>query len=131
MPNPSEINPYLLAALACDSGSTDPSTHKKNLIGIFDSIAATAFPMSRPVMLYIKFTDAEGYYPVRIELVKVATGEVGPWLEGDITINDRLVATELLISFEDAEFPEPGRYEFRIKMSNRFLGNITIDATQL
>lgn len=127
---PSNITPFLVAALICDVAVEDPGTGKKNLIGIFDHVEAAAFPTARPMSLYLKMTDGEGYYPIEIDYVFVNTGELLGQVAGEIEIRDRTDSVDLCISLPPAPIPQPGRYEFRIKASGMFLGNTFIDVVE-
>lgn len=127
---PSPVVPFLVAFLVCDAGSEDPDTGKKNLIGIFDRLWVATFPTQRPVTLYIKITDAEGHYPIDIEYVQVSSSRVLGKGEGELTISDRTVSQDLLVSLPPMPIPGPGRYEFRLKMAGYFLGNAFFDAGQ-
>ena len=121
------MTPFLVAALVCDVAVEDLNTGKKNLIGIFNQVSGDSFPTARMLSLYIKMTDAEGYYPIEIDYVFVNTGEILGQATGEIEILDRKESVDLYISFPPVPFPCPGRFEFRIKASSMFLGNTFID----
>ena len=127
---PSNIIPFLVAALVCDVAVADPSTGKKNLIGVFNLVGSVAFPTARPMSLYIKMTDGEGYYPIEVDYAFVDTGEILITATGEIEIEDRTDSTDLYIPFPPVPMPYPGRYEFRIKAGGKFLGNAFIDVVQ-
>ena len=127
---PSNITPFLVAALLCDAAVADPTTGKKNLIGIFDRVNVTKFPTQRPITLYLKVTDAEGYYPIEIEYVYVNSGEVLGQVTGEMQARDRTISSDLYISLPPIPIPKAGRYEFRVKASNMFLGNAFMDVIQ-
>lgn len=48
--------------------------------------------------------------------------------ERELTIADRTVSQDSLVSPPPMPVPEPGRYEFRLKMAGYFLGNAFFDA---
>ena len=127
---PSNVIPFLVAALICDVAVEDPSTSKKNLIGIFDYAEADGFPTSRSMSLYIKMTDGEGYYPIEIDYVLVNTGEVLGQATDEIEIENRTDSIDFYITFQQVPMPRTGRYEFRIKASGMFLGSAFIDVAQ-
>ena len=127
---PSKITPFLIAALICDVAVADPSTGKKNLIGIFDRIHVGKFPAQRAMSLYLKMTDAEGYYPIEIDYVFVNTGRVLGQVKGEMEARDRTISTDIYLPLPPLPIPEEGRYEFRVKASGMFLGNAFIDAVQ-
>ena len=127
---PSQVVPFLVATLVCDTGCTDPSTQKKSLIGIFDRIVIGSFPSSRQVSLYFKVTDAEGYYPIGIEYANSDDNEVLATGNGELTVPDRNAFRDMLVALPRLPIPKPGRYEFRIKMSGFFLGNAVLEVIQ-
>lgn len=90
----SQVPPLLIAALICDAGVADPSTGKKNLIGIFDNLSAPKFPVHREVTLYFKVTDAEGHYPVEIEFVDTSDGKVLAQVSGAVDAPNRLASLD-------------------------------------
>lgn len=127
---PSKIIPFLIATLICDVAVADPTTGKKTLVGIFDRIYVSKFPTQRPMSLYLKMTDAEGYYPIEIEYVYVNTGEVLVRVAGEMEARDRTLSSDIYIPLPPLPIPKDGRYEFRVKAGNMFLGNAFMDAVQ-
>lgn len=119
-----------MAFLVGDAGSQDPDTGKKNLIGVFDQSNAGTFPALPPVTLYIKITDAEGHYPIEMEYVQVSSNRALGKGERELTIADRTNSQGSLVTPPPMPVPEPGRYEFRLKMAGYFLGNAFFDAVQ-
>lgn len=126
----SQVTPFLVAALVCDTAAVDPNTNKKSLIGIFDRLNVNEFPTQHPASVYFKITDAEGRYSVRIRYVRTATGEILANSEGEVTILDRLVSSDYLVSFGAIPVPEAGRYEFQIWANGMFLGTTFVDTVQ-
>lgn len=124
----SNVVPVLVAALVCDVAVADPSTRKKNLIGIFDRIHIGKFPTQRPISLYVKITDADGYYQTEIKYVQVSSGKLMAEARGELQANNKLASPEILIHFPPLPIPEEGRYEFQIWANNMFLGTTFIDA---
>lgn len=124
----SKVVPVLIAALVCDIAAADPSTGKKNLIGIFDRLNVGSFPTGRPMSVYIKVTDAEGDYELELKFVQVSTGRVIAGAEGALHSNNRLASVDMLVHFPPLPIPEAGRYEFQIWANNMFLGSAFLDA---
>ena len=127
---PSEVVPLLVAVLVCDTAVVDPSTGKKSLIGIFDTVHAATFPTMRAISLYFKVVDAEGFYEFAVRYVQVDSGEVLAQAVGDLMANDRLVPSDLYLSFPPLPMPAIGRYEFQIWANSMFLGSTSIRAVQ-
>ena len=126
----SEVVPLLVAALVCDVAVADPSTGKKNLIGVFDQIRVEEFPAARPVSLYFKIADAQGRYDFDVRYVQADTDEILARAEGKMFASDRLASSDLYLPFPPLSIPNPGRYEFQIWANTMFLGSTFIDAIQ-
>ena len=124
----SQVVPVLVAALVCDAAVADPSTGKKTLVGIFDRVNVGQFPTQRPMSLYLKVTDAEGYYDIEVRYVQVGLGQVLAEAKGEIHSNNRLISLDLNIEFPPLPIPDKGRYEFQIWANSMFLGATFIDA---
>lgn len=122
----SKVPPFFLAVLVCDEAMRDRRTGKTSLIGIFDRITVATFPTSRPMSLYMRLIDAEGYYQMRIEFVHADKDVLLTRVEGTINSPDRSVALEAIYQTPPLPIPEPGRYEFRIHANNMYLGNAAI-----
>jgi hypothetical protein len=126
----SQVVPLLVAALVCDVAVADPSTGKKNLIGIFDRLIVGGFPTQRPVSLYIKLTDAEGLYRFQVRYVQAGSDmELGRG-EGEFRAIDRRASLDLHMTFPPLPIPTEGRYEFQVWANSMFLGSTFIDAVQ-
>jgi hypothetical protein len=124
----SNVVPVLVAALVCDVAVADPSTNKKNLIGIFDRINVGKFPTERQMSLYMKVTDTEGDYDTEVRYLQVSSGKVLAKAEGKLHSENRLASIELIIQFPPLLIPEEGRYEFQVWANSMFLGATFIDA---
>jgi hypothetical protein len=128
---PSRVPPHLVAALVCDTSATDPSTGKKSLIGVFTTLFSSIFPTSRALTLYLKVADGEGFYPLKIQFLRSEDERVLAEAEGDVTCPARTQAVDFLVPFPPLVFEEPGRHEFRILMSEMYVGRAVLDAHKL
>lgn len=124
----SQVVPLLVAALVCDVAVADPSTGKKNLIGIFDRVHAESFPTQRPVSLYLKVTDAEGRYEISVKYVQANSGKMLAEATGEMVVGDRLVSSDFYLPLPPLPMPDEGRYEFQVWANAMFLGSTFIDA---
>lgn len=127
-PPPSEVVPLLLAALLCDAAIADPVSAKANLIGVFDNLHTNSFPLSRPVYVFVKLTEAEGFYEVWIRCASVQNGRVLAEGKAEMTARNRLESFGLIFPFPPIDFPEEGRYEFQVWANGNFLGSATMNA---
>ena len=131
--NLSKVVPYLLAILVCDSGTFDPNSGKKTLVGIFDRVITRNFPTSRSYSVYFRLTDAQGNYRFKVQYAQVETDNIlGEFETRDIVnIKNRLDTFDLFTSSPPLPIPEAGQYEFRLYANNMFLGRIAIKAEQI
>lgn len=127
----SKTIPVLVATLICDVAVTDPTTGKRNLIGIFDKIHATKFPAQRPVFVYIKLTDAEGDYEISVRYTQRNTSSVLAEAKGRAKFLDRMASSDIYIEFPPLPIPEAGRYEFEIYANGVYLGAAFLDAIEM
>jgi hypothetical protein len=123
----SNVVPVLVAAIVCDVAVADPSTGKKNLIGIFDRVNVEVFSTTRRMSLYIKVTDAFGDYELEVRYVQVNSGKVLARAEGGLHSNNKLASIDLIVPFPPLPIPEKGRYEFQVWANSMFLGSTFID----
>ena len=123
------VVPLLVAALICDVAVEDPSTGKKNLIGIFDHVTVGAFPTKRAMFLYFKLADAKGYYDIEVKYIERNSDLEIASAKAMLQVRDRLLTTDLYISFPPLPIPREGRYEFQIWANAVFLGTAFLDAT--
>ena len=127
----SRVVPVLVAALICDVAVEDPSTKKKNLIGIFDRIWARRFPTQRMMSLYIKLTDAEGFYNITAKFVESRSSSTIAEVQTTLQIDNRLSSVDMyLTSPLPLLIPKKGRYEFQVWANSVFLGTAFLDAAQ-
>ena len=129
-PSLSQVVPVLVAAVVCDTAVTDPSTGKNNLIGIFDKVHVGKFPTKRPMSVYFKLTNAEGYYEILVRYVELKSDTIFAEALGELHAHDRLVSSDLHIAFPPLPINKEGRYEFQIWANSMFLGRTFIDAVQ-
>jgi hypothetical protein len=125
--HPSKLVPVLLAVLICETAVTEPSTGKKSLIGIFDRVFGT-FPAQRPLTIYVRLTDAEGFYRLKLKYVQTGTGQTLAEVEGEAEIKDRLGAADFYLTTPPLAIPAPGRYEVQVWFNDVFLGSTFLDA---
>lgn len=124
----SPVVPVLVAALICDTAVADPGSGKKSLVGIFDTIHVSKFPTQRPMSVYVKLTDAEGFYKMEFRYVRVSSGEVLAKAEGDVQVKSRIASSDFFFSFPPLPIPAEGRFEFQVWANDVFLGGTFIDA---
>lgn len=133
-PNPSEegLPPIPMAFLLCDQVISDEATKKKTLVGVFDRIWVSKFPTEhKPVALYARLYDAEGEYDVRVEYVKLSDESVLARANGKLQVRDRRKPVEFALALSSIPIPEPGEYEFRLWIGNRYIQKVRFVAEPL
>jgi len=118
----SKILPVLSAVLLCDTAATDPVSHKKSLIGIFDRMYVGKFPASRPIRVYVRLADAQGQYNLTIRLAKAADASALAEVKANFTVVDRRASTDFVVPTYAYPFPEAGLYEFQVIANDSYLG---------
>lgn len=124
----SKVVPVLVAVLVCDTALADPTTGKKNLIGIFDRVNVRTFPSQRPMSVYVKLTDAEGSYKIQLRYVQTSSGQELARAEAPAEFASRLGSSDFSISTPPLPIPSEGRYEFQVFANDIYLGGTFIDA---
>ena len=124
--------PSLQALIVCDMVIDDRTTGKKSIIGAFTHVIASSFPCQKPQMgVYFCITDAEGSYEFSLELVHLNTDKVvGRGGVSGIAIPDRLEIVDFGLTLPIVNFPQAGRYEFRLYANGAFIGNKDFNVIQ-
>ena len=120
--------PIVNAMLVCDRVISEAGTNKKSLIGIFGNINAYKFPCVHHFLsVYIKFTDANGQYRFRLELVDLENDSpIGKSeIPKDVEVKDPLETHDLVFNLAGLKFTHPGKYEFRIFANDEVFGQKT------
>ena len=118
------IKPILKAILLCDVTIVEATSHKRSLIGIFDSIKSAQFPSVHPSLsVYIQFREIEGVFNFTLELVDLNNGNT--MNKAQITnfqVRDKSRDCELVFNLMSVKFDHPGEYEFRIYVNDGIFG---------
>ena len=121
------IQPVVVATLLCDTIITEAETGKKSLIGVFDRVMAGAFPAGQRFGIYVRLTDAEGPYGMRLDYVDLSADRVLERLEfGPLVAPDRLRPSEVVLSIT-APIPTAGAYEFRLYADGSWLARLPFE----
>ena len=124
--------PKLHAMLVCDQVIKDEKTKNSSLIGVFNSILAAGFPASHArLTVYVSVIDAQGSYHLRLELVRMSDDMAIGRGEADVSVGDRFLPAEWMFELRGLTFEQPGEYEFRLWVNDRFLGSKSLSVVQL
>lgn len=117
--------------LLCDLTIREHGSGKISLIGVFENISASRFPVvHRTLSVYAKLTDAEGEYTIRLELIRLDDSHVVAHGTLKATFADRMSPGELIFNLENLALERPGRYEFRMYAEDRFVAGKTFTVIQ-
>lgn len=121
-----EMNPrpILKAMLLCDSTLVEEVSHKRTLIGLFDSIRSTQFPTVHPAMsVYVQFREIEGVFDFSLELVDLSDEKpLNKAVVKQFNVKDRSRDCELVFNLLSVKFDHPGDFEFRIYVNDCIFG---------
>ncbi|MBI4227083.1 MAG: hypothetical protein HY600_02275 [Candidatus Omnitrophica bacterium] len=127
-------HPHLNAIVLCDHVHLDTATGKYTILGTFDSIGTRQFPATHPVaMLFVNFSDAQGAYHPRFELIyldeDVVIGSHTP--ANPMVVGDRLGSCNITAVLEGMVFEKPGRYAIQVYVNDKFLGDKPFSVIQV
>src|SRR4051812_19974243 len=90
--------PALEAMVLCDHAIREVTTSKITLVGVFDLISSDEFPVTwgHEIFVYSRVTDAQGTYPIRLELVRLDDEVSVGRLDGQAEMADRVKSNELV-----------------------------------
>ena len=137
-PNPSRgqelPRPVLQAMLVCDQAIREVETNKVTLVGISGRVFGLEFPLlwSRPTTVYVRVTDAEGEYEIRLELVRLEDEQTIGRVDRKAMLTDRMASHEIIFNLDGGLlFERPGTYEFRLLADGRHVGGVAFSVIQV
>ena len=127
-----KTGPKITSFLIADKVIQEKHTNKWSAIGIFDRILAVKYPCIHASMgLYIKLSDIQGKFKVRIEFCDVE-GRVLSFFEGiELNVKSKLACPEFGINTSRLHIPKPGKYMFKLYFGEEFVDTISIEAVQI
>lgn len=115
--------PVIHAILICDKIITEDETHKKTLLGIFDSFYYTKLPIRAPELwVYVNLSDVTRKHDIKLDLVYLDDNKMIVQLEDKIPPSDGS-GVELGFCFKDIRFDRAGVYAFRFWADNNVIGD--------
>lgn len=122
--------PVIHAILICDKVISEEKTHKKNLIGIFDSIIYTRLPVAIPELwVYVNLSDVLEEHNTKVELVYLDENRM------IVEVKSKLPAKgkpnrELSYCFKNIVFEKDGTYVFRFWAEDDVIGEKYLRVTR-
>lgn len=119
-----QIKPILKAMLLCDKTLVEEGTRKRSLIGLFDRIRGSQFPLVHGAMsIYVQFREIEGEFDFGLELYDLTQGKpINKAVIKNFRVNERNADCELVFNLLSVKFDHPGDYEFRIFVNDTVFG---------
>lgn len=124
--------PVAIALVVCDNVYLE-SSGKTALVGLFNRIHATKFPIKHPLLcVYLSVTDIPPNTKFKLDIVHSETDHTVVSLEGPSPKGaDRTTICDMNFELKNLEFPEPGRYYIRCWGNDKLLVQRPFDAEQI
>lgn len=127
-----DLIPSVVAMLVCDQIINEQGTNKKSLIGVFQRVYSSSFPVLIPKLgVYIKLVDVVGKRSFTLRIVKLEDESLVTELKADIELPDESQPAELAINMQNFPFHSRGKYEFQLYAGEVYLHRTTVDAVLL
>jgi len=105
--------------IACDNAFVSQGNSSLNLIGIFDRINASAYPLVYPrIMLVTSLSGMPKSYNQVISLKDKNSGKIIAELSGKMDILTLGQKAQFIGSFFNIVFPNPGEYIFEVRIDD-------------
>ncbi|MGD0092910.1 MAG: hypothetical protein ABSE73_23610 [Planctomycetota bacterium] len=126
------IRPILLALVVCDSVIREQGSNKLSLIGTFNGIFSTAFPIvHHSLCVYIAITEGRGRAQCKLRMTYLESNSVLVELPGQIDFGGPTNVGEMVFQFNSVRFEHPGAYAFEFWVNNELLGSRKLIAQQM
>jgi hypothetical protein len=115
--------PIVLAINICDEIIRDEISRKISLIGLFNRIDATSFPVShRSMHVYVSLTDGHKIYEGELRFVNDKDESAIFTLKSRVPFKDPRQTVELNFEVRNLQFHEPGNYSVRFYCDGKLAG---------
>ena len=125
--------PKVRAFLLCDAAVTDGASGKTTLVGIFDRVVATSYPViCASFAVYFKVSDLNGTYGFDVVFVAPDLVTVVGRLpfQGTITVDNPLVPFENTGNVQGLKLSAAGRYTVRLMYNGLVADEFSVEATE-
>jgi len=125
------------AFLLCDAATEQQG--KLNVLGAFDNIYAKKVPTVHPactIVARIRFDKIEeGNHSVRIQIIDQDGNNIGPKLEGNISVRTRpghdSTGVNLILNIQRLEFKQYGQYRIDLAIDNKIEGSLPFHVIEI
>ena len=122
-------------AVLCDAANVSREG-KLNILGEFDSIHASSFPLVYPTMVLVVRLEAHpterGEHRLKLQLIDADGGDVVPPLEGEFTTGSPpfpgvpVRTAPIILQMHGVRFDRPGHYAFELLVDGHHLRSLPL-----
>ena len=122
-------------AVLCDAANVSREG-KLNILGEFDSIHASSFPLTYPTMVLVVRLEAhpteEGDHALKLQLIDADGGDVVPPLVGEFTTGRPpfpgvpVRTAPIILQMHGVRFEQPGHYSFELLVDGHHLRSLAL-----
>ena len=124
--------PIVKSFLIADAVLHDRLTGKWSIIGVFDRVMAPAFPVVHPtVALYLRMSDAQGKYRMRVEFRDSTDRRVGLFEGIEMEVKDPAMAVEVGLPTHMLPLEKPGKYQFQLYINDEYSASAELSVVQI
>ncbi len=110
----------------------DRLTGKWSIIGVFDRVMAPSFPVVHPtVALYLRLSDAQGKYKIRVEFRDDSDRRVGLFEGIELEVKDSAQAIEVGLPTHMLPLEKPGKYQFQLFINDEYSSSAELSVIQI
>jgi hypothetical protein len=114
--------PKVILFALCEAAVTDRESGRTTIVGIFDTIVGTAFPLSPPTFaIHLRLTGLNGPYALELHILAPDLDRVIALavIPERVVVSDPLQVVGVTVDVVGVELPEPGRYTVRLVYNGR------------
>jgi hypothetical protein len=118
--------------IIADAVIQDRLTGKWSIIGVFDRVMAPSFPVVHPtVALYLRLSDAQGRYRLRVEFRDASDRRVGLFEGIEMEVKDPTQAIEVGLPTHMLPLEKPGKYQFQLFINDEYAASAELSVIQI
>jgi len=120
--NPEQLT--CLSIIVCDEIYRDERTKKQIIVGTFNRIGATEFPVRHPKMsVLVSVTNGRGNYELKVTVVNASTEALLMEVSGPFTMNSPLDIIDINLEIVGIIFPSPGKYWVNVEADGNLIAS--------
>jgi len=120
--------PIVQSFLIADTVIQERTTGKWSVIGVFDRLFAPTFPCVHPSLaVYIKLSDAQGHYQIRIEFRDGGDRCVSAFEGINVDVKERPQTVDFGVLTRLLPLEKPGRYQFQLYVNGEYAAFVPLE----